>query len=345
MPAEITDTNIRVSVADQNLFDGNTFRTIDISKSEKIKAIIGEHLIEEPNAVKHAQAFLFDKDAWTEEAAVKWAKDHGYDIKGMIEHFGKAIKRSSMNTVIKEVNESDRTFWATASTEERDRAGDVIRTDGWDLKNFEKNPVLLFAHDYSQLPIGKVIELECDKNKKCMRFKPKFATAEEYPFADQVFKLYKAGYMNAFSVGFNPLEWSEFKDDQGYGIEFLKQELLEISAVPVPCNFSALKDKGFQMVMAKAMGSELTDVKPEPKNEEPKPEPKAPPIADPKSIQLVSPITPEQIKEFSGVLVDMKQLLTQLREVESSIKQKLIQRIDATAEMEKTLSQMRKLAK
>ena len=42
------------------------------------------------------------------------------------------------------------------SHESDDRMGDIIRQDGWDLKNFQKNPVMLWAHDSRGIPpIGK----------------------------------------------------------------------------------------------------------------------------------------------------------------------------------------------
>ena len=36
-----------------------------------------------------------------------------------------------------------------ASDESVDRYGDIIRASGWQLDNFRKNPVLLFAHDFA----------------------------------------------------------------------------------------------------------------------------------------------------------------------------------------------------
>ena len=34
-----------------------------------------------------------------------------------------------------------------------DRGGDMIPKDAWDLKNYSKNPIILFSHDKNQ-PIG-----------------------------------------------------------------------------------------------------------------------------------------------------------------------------------------------
>ena len=63
-----------------------------------------------------------------------------------------------------------------ASTADFDRAGDSISAEAWQkggLKNFEKNPIILFNHDYDR-PIGRAtgmkagpngLELECKISK------------------------------------------------------------------------------------------------------------------------------------------------------------------------------------
>ena len=61
---------------------------------------------------------------------------------------------------------------------------------------------------------------------------------DELKFADLVYKLYKKGYLNSVSVGYDPIEW-EWSDEGN--INFLKQELLEVSAVPVPANPDAVQ--------------------------------------------------------------------------------------------------------
>jgi HK97 family phage prohead protease len=46
---------------------------------------------------------------------------------------------------------------------------------------------------------------------------------------------------SATSVGFNPIKFAFTDDPQRcYGIDFLEQELLEFSCVPVPANADAL---------------------------------------------------------------------------------------------------------
>ena len=162
---------------------------------------------------------------------------------------------------VRAVDKEKRTLTAIASTETKDRLGDIIRAKGWQLKNFKKNPVLLWAHSYGYPPIGKVSQIKVEDEK--LKFEAQFANKETFPFADTVFNLYAEGFMNAFSVGFialkaKPIEKDEDEDDDDSGVwkrpgrEFLKQELLEISAVPVPANFEALKEKGMQDLMTRS---------------------------------------------------------------------------------------------
>jgi HK97 family phage prohead protease len=139
----------------------------------------------------------------------------------------------------------DRTLEFIGSTADVDRYGDIIDVAGWDVKNYLKNPVFLWAHDYSQPPVGKAIKVE--KSDDGLTFRIQFASPEEYGFADTIYKLYLGGYLKATSVGFQGLEREPImgkKDEQGYqeqtGFRYLKAELYELSAVPVPANPSAV---------------------------------------------------------------------------------------------------------
>lgn len=126
----------------------------------------------------------------------------------------------------------------TISTQDVDRAGDIVYADGWNFANYRKNPVVLWCHDYHAAPIGKTTKIEV-RGKKVMA-ECQFAV-ELDPFFRLVYDLYAGGYMSAVSVGFNPLKWQFAEEGSGRrGVDYLEQELLEYSAVPVPCNANAL---------------------------------------------------------------------------------------------------------
>jgi uncharacterized protein len=124
-----------------------------------------------------------------------------------------------------------------ASDESIDRMGDVVRADGWDLAAYKRNPVFLWAHDYTRTPIGRSEWVGVDGQRLLATME--FAPTE---FAKEVETLYRQRFLRAVSVGFRAREFRFRKGPQGAvdGIEYTKQELVEISAVPVPANPQAL---------------------------------------------------------------------------------------------------------
>jgi len=131
--------------------------------------------------------------------------------------------------------DEERTLTAIASTDNPDRDHDVLKADGWDLKNFKNNPVLLWGHQSSELPIGTVTDIKQEGNK--LVFKARFPKAGVSQKADEVYGLYKDGILRAFSVRFTSTDYKQNKEG---GLTFEKAELLEISAVTVPANAEAL---------------------------------------------------------------------------------------------------------
>jgi HK97 family phage prohead protease len=127
-----------------------------------------------------------------------------------------------------------------------DRMGDTIASTGWRLESYQKNPIVLWAHDRHQPPVAKSARVWADGER--LMSEPEFTPREMYPFGAMVGEMVKGGFLNAASVGFRPLKhaWNE---ERG-GIDFIEQELLEYSIVPVPANAEAL-------VEAKAAGIDL----------------------------------------------------------------------------------------
>ena len=157
------------------------------------------------------------------------------------------VAQSRTATITKAASEaSSRTMTFVASDETVDRYGDIIRASGWDLSNYRQNPVLLFGHDSSAVPIGKVpdVRIEGTRLIASTTFRPE----GDSEAADDVYNALQTGFLNAVSVGFLPtakpnMIWAA--DDPNHeqwptGYEFVGQELLELSVVPVPANPQAL---------------------------------------------------------------------------------------------------------
>lgn len=134
--------------------------------------------------------------------------------------------------IIKDIDKKEMTITALVSTSEKDRASEYIPAEEWKLANYEKNPVILWAHNYDQPPVGKALWTKIDK--KGLIQKIKFANTD---FAKDIFGLYDGGFLNAFSVGF-----MSDRDAEDSSI-FRNAELLEVSCVPVPCNANALMER------------------------------------------------------------------------------------------------------
>lgn len=148
------------------------------------------------------------------------------------------------------VNGADRCLRFTISTGVVDREKDTIAVGGWDLSNFIRNPVALWGHDASMLPIGRCIDVavEGDALKATVQFIPA-DTPERGQFAEAVYRLAQTGFIAATSVGFRPTKWAYTSDpergadDWFPGIDFQEQELVELSIVTVPANPEALLDE------------------------------------------------------------------------------------------------------
>ncbi len=162
-----------------------------------------------------------------------------------------------------EIKEKDaEVFTAVASSEVEDRQGEVVVQSGWDLKNFKKNPILLYMHDHTK-PIGKATRIWLDKATNKLMFKGFISEATEELKGYK--QLMADGILNSFSVGFRPTEME--------GNQITKSELFEISLVSVPANPEArllavksLEDAGFDSkVINKVIGeeSEVTELKAE----------------------------------------------------------------------------------
>lgn len=143
---------------------------------------------------------------------------------------------------IREANDSERSIVHFISTETTDRYGDVVRVNGMDDTSYSKNPIVLWGHDSKSMPIGKSLwrkQSEKDGVKGILA-KTQFADTQ---MGNDVYGLWKGGFINASSIGFIPSEYTPL--DKGY--DFTKWELLEYSIVPIPANPDALRlalDKG-----------------------------------------------------------------------------------------------------
>jgi HK97 family phage prohead protease len=175
--------------------------------------------------------------------------------------------RKQMLAPVEPVSDEARSLRFTISTGCIDREQDTIALAGWDLANYLKNPVVLWGHDGSRLPIGRAVNVGVENGalKATVDFIPP-DTPEGGQFAEAVYRLARGGFINATSVGFRPIKWTFTQDpergadDWFPGIDFEAQELVEFSLVTVPANPEALIEP--QPLPAPAMPGEVAQPNP-----------------------------------------------------------------------------------
>ena len=104
---------------------------------------------------------------------------------------------------------TDGVFEVIITTEDTDRMGEVIQLDGWDLKNYMKNPVVLWGHDHYKMPIGICTSIE--RTATGLLARGKFAPGEE---GQEVRQLYDLGIVRATSVGFIEKAYRDWETDR-----------------------------------------------------------------------------------------------------------------------------------
>ncbi len=202
---------------------------------------------------------------------LKLSEEVAADIRARV----KAIDFKAIEKIRKAKDENG-TFDVIVSTEHKDRSGEIVRQNGWELANYKNNPIVLWGHDYYSLPIGvctETYETTMD-GEPALGARGVFLSADINPFAQQVRKLYEFGLKAGkgvgctTSVGFIPKKF----DEQQYNV-ITCAELLEFSFVPVPANqgvgpakgraltFAEARELGIDTVGMKTKGMEFADLR------------------------------------------------------------------------------------
>jgi len=181
------------------------------------------------------------------------------------------------------------------SDETIDRYGEIVDSTTWQLDHYNDNPILLWAHNLSfgedRPAIGKSIRTWVEN--KQLKFDLQFDMADE--FAAGIYRKYTPDnggpFLRMFSVGFIPHMIEQIHDDTQPKLRAIlkNNELLELSAVPVPANPNASSQLRMNSFLTRTWDEMLTDAEKtaehlkEAAKEEPKDKPSDPPAppADP----------------------------------------------------------------
>jgi len=162
-----------------------------------------------------------------------------------------------MGTVTAQVEpdpSNDRRMTFAVATADMNRNGWELNPQGWQLENYAKNPVMLWTHNDGGgwmdsgshgLPFARAERtwVESDLLKvNCLWVDKGDITGEAGELCESVLRLYLKHYLNAVSAGWIPLEWEFVEVEDGWKIMCKKQELVEISFVPIPAEPNALRE-------------------------------------------------------------------------------------------------------
>jgi HK97 family phage prohead protease len=191
---------------------------------------------------------------------------------------------------LREVNAEDRTVVSVVSTNRRARDNAIIDPRGWVLDNYQRNPVVLWAHDDHSLPIARTMDTVLTDQE--MIQKHQFGT---HPMAVMVFDAIQQGMVNATSVRWIPLDARIDLADGEEVIVFTRSELLEVSYVPIPA------DPGALVMRADGTPLDLAAFRPRPHAEAtPQPEPES--TVTGTAITVVDPDAPDPRVERAEAL-------------------------------------------
>lgn len=210
------------------------------------------------------------------------------------------------------IDEGERAVISYINTGAVDRDGEIVEPSGGVLKDYIKNPVVLFGHDYKSLPIGKNVWIKRDA--KGLIAKTIYAKHAE---AEKVFQYRKDGFPLAESIGFVPIEYEEFDTEEkrikngGARRKYNKWLMLEYSDVAVPSNPEAIA-----LAIAKGLL----------------------PKADLKSVETDIPTISEEEVQLINFNVERKEPKILSRETRSTIKQAIdvLQELYNTSEQKQT---------
>lgn len=115
-----------------------------------------------------------------------------------------------------------------------DRDMDEVVPEGCDYSDYQKNPVVMFGHQYDVLPVGATTALTIEPGRG---IRARWRRLEGDEFASRVRNAYEQGVLRAASIGFLPIA----SEPNGRGLRFTRWTLTEWSLVGLPANAGAVR--------------------------------------------------------------------------------------------------------
>ena len=128
-----------------------------------------------------------------------------------------------------------------------DRDDEIVNTDNIDLSSYEKNPILIYNHQFDRV-LGRITSITKD-------YKGLYVEAEVHRLKGEeaAYEAVKKGLIKSFSIGFVPKEYDILAGDI---VQITSAELVEISLAPVQSNPEAL----FRVIGTKSLGISVAEM-------------------------------------------------------------------------------------
>jgi len=156
-------------------------------------------------------------------------------------------KKQDFFSQIREVNKDERSIVHYASTKSADAYETILLPNCFNLRRFEKNPIVFWAHQYRGFPVGRNVWRKSDKTGFLV--KTQFTPNQ---VGDDLLMLYSEDFLRGWSVGFDPMNWvtkgakefeqlvKEWKLTGVFDLIFTEVLLYEYSVAPLPANEDSL---------------------------------------------------------------------------------------------------------
>ena len=181
--------------------------------------------------IKSAEGVWEDREMDGEEV-VAWFKDNSKD--GAVTTDITLFTDANFNVE----KQDDAVEWVMSDMS-LDRDQERVDPTGADFKNFKRNPVVLWAHDYTRPAIGKIANAKVKDGK--VVGKVEFDDKDTDEFAWMIGQKVKKGIISAGSIGFKPTK-VEFVEEPKDATRLVHRnwELMEFSICNVPSNPNAM---------------------------------------------------------------------------------------------------------
>jgi len=162
-------------------------------------------------------------------------------------------------------DETGTPFVFAAATPGKKRDGKDTGQLPWRTDRYQENPVVTWVHDFegARLPIGRA-DVEIVGQPEGERVRAAVLFDEADPFAAEVARKYRDGFLHAVSVS-----WDDVDEDgipvRVSGKKAVAHDLLEIAAVPVPGDPAALAER--EMTALRALRDDLDAIIEDPDGE------------------------------------------------------------------------------